>query len=170
MFSSLRNDDEDYVPPIIERVQNIGGSTAAPGTGEFHKYKALRRKEIMAELIQEKAEKKRKMQEDFENDKKQKQLMLDNKALKRKRKREKKKIKKKIYQNSEKNKTIFSDDIPILEQIKNKIGNEEYKKLLENDDKNKKFDNTEEINDIELIPRKGEQRFEFPKKETKEEL
>ena len=29
MFSSLRNeDDEDYVPPIIERVQNIGGSTA----------------------------------------------------------------------------------------------------------------------------------------------
>ena len=109
------------------------------------------------------------MQEDFENDKKQKQLMLDNKALKRKRKREKKKIKKKIYQNSEKNKTIFSDHIPILEQNKNKIGNEEYKKLFENDDKNKKFDNTEEINYIELVPRKGVQRFEFPKKETKEE-
>ena len=169
MFSSLRNDDEDYVPPIIERVQNIGGSTAAPGTGEFHKYKALRRKEILAELIQEKAEKRRKMQEDFENDKKEKQLILDNKALKRKRKREKKKIKKKIFQNREKNKNIFSKDIPILEQIKNRIGNEEFKKLLENDNTNSKFDNTEEINEIELKPKKGEQRIEFIKKEKDEE-
>ena len=169
MFSSLRNDDEDYVPPIIERVQNIGGSTAAPGTGEFHKYKALRRKEIMAELLQEKAEKRRKMQEDFENDKKEKQLKIDNKALKRKRKREKKKIKKKIYENSEKNKNIFSKDIPILEQLKNKIGKEEYEKLINNDNKNIKFDNTEEINEIELIPKKGEQRIEFINKEKVKE-
>ena len=170
MFSSLRDDDEDYVPPIIERVQNIGGSTAAPGTGEFHKYKALRRKEILAELLQEKAEKKRKMQEDFENDKKEKQAILDNQALKRKRKREKKKIKKKIFENIEKNKNIFSKDIPILEQIKNKIGVEEYNKLIQNDNnKISKFDNNEEINEIELIPKKGEQRIEFSKKEITEE-
>ena len=170
MFSSLRDDDEDYVPPIIERVQNIGGSTAAPGTGEFHKYKALRRKEILAELLQEKAEKKRKMQEDFENDKKEKQAILDNKALKRKRKREKKKIKKKIFENIEKNKNIFSKDIPILEQIKNKICVEEYNKLIQNDNnKISKFDNNEEINEIELIPKKGEQRIEFSKKKITEE-
>ena len=170
MFSSLRDDDEDYVPPIIERVQNIGGSTAAPGTGEFHKYKALRRKEILAELLQEKAEKKRKMQEDFENDKKEKQAILDNKALKRKRKREKKKIKKKIFENIEKNKNIFSKDIPILEQIKNKIGVEEYNKLIQNDNnKISKFDNNEEINEIELIPKKGEQRIEFSKNKITEE-
>ena len=162
MFSSLRNDDEDYIPPIIERVQNIGGSTAAPGTGEFHKYKALRRKEIMAELIQEKAEKKRKMQEDFENDKKEKQAILDNKALKRKRKRDKRKIKKKILKNNEKNKNLFSKDVPILEQIKNKIGDEEYKKLIESDNKIIKNDYNEEINEIELIPKKGEQRILFP--------
>ena len=144
MFSSLRNeDDEDYVPPIIERVQNIGGSTAAPGPGE----------------------KIRKMEEDFENDKKEKQLQIDNKALKRKRKREKKKIKKKIYQNSEKNKNIFSKDIPILEQIKNKMGKEEFEKLIKNDNKKIKFDNTEEINEIELIPKKGEQRIKFINKE-----
>ena len=171
MFSSLRDDDEDYVPPIIERVQNIGGSTAAPGTGEFHKYKALRRKEILAELLQEKAEKKRKMQEDFENDKKQKQAILDKKALKRKRKREKKKIKKQIFENNEKNKNLFSKDVPILEQIKNKIGVEEYNKLIQNDNNNKKskFDNTEEINEIELIPKKGEQRIEFSKEGKDEE-
>ena len=172
MFSSLRDDDEDYVPPIIERVQNIGGSTAAPGTGEFHKYKALRRKEILAELLQEKAEKKRKMQEDFENDKKQKQAILDNKALKRKRKREKKKIKKQIFENNEKNKNLFSKEVPILEQIKNKIGVEEYNKLIQNDNNNNKkskFDNTEEINEIELIPKKGEQRIEFTKEGKDEE-
>ena len=171
MFSSLRDDDEDYVPPIIERVQNIGGSTAAPGTGEFHKYKALRRKEILAELLQEKAEKKRKMQEDFENDKKQKQAILDNKALKRKRKREKKKVKKQIFENNLKNKNLFSKEVPILEQIKNKIGVEEYNKLIQNDNNNKKskFDNTEEINEIELIPKKGEQRIEFTKEGKDEE-
>ena len=90
------DDIEEYIPPIIERVQNIGGSAAAPGTGEFHKYKALRRKEVLAELMAEKAEKKRKMQEDFEKDKKEKQNILDEKALKKKRKREKKKIKKKM--------------------------------------------------------------------------
>ena len=168
MFSSLR-DDEDYVPPIIERVQNIGGSTAAPGTGEFHKYKALRRKEILAELLQEKAEKKRKMQEDFENDKKQKQAILDKKALKRKRKREKKKIKKQIFENNEKNKNLFSKDVPILEQIKNRIGVEEYNKLIQNDNNKSKFDNTEEINEIELIPKKGEQRIEFTKEGKDEE-
>ena len=54
------DDLEEYIPPIIERVQNIGGSAAAPGTGEFHKYKAQRRKEILAELMAEKAEKKEK--------------------------------------------------------------------------------------------------------------
>ena len=162
MFSSLINDDDDYVPPIIERVQNIGGSTAAPGTGEFHKYKALRRKEIMAELIQQKEENKRKMQEDFEKDKKEKQKILDNKALQRKRKRDKKKIKKKIYQNSEKNKNIFSKDIPILEQIKKKIGDEEYQKLINNDnDDEKYFDNAEKINEIELVPSKGVERIKF---------
>ena len=53
------DDLEEYIPPIIERVQNIGGSAAAPGTGEFHKYKAIRRKEILAQMMAEKAEKKR---------------------------------------------------------------------------------------------------------------
>ena len=107
------DDMEEYIPPIIERVQNIGGSAAAPGTGEFHKYKAQRRKEILAELMAEKAEKKRKMQEDFEKDKKEKQNLLDEKALKKKRKRDKKKIKKKIYENYEKNKNIFDKNKPL---------------------------------------------------------
>ena len=133
------DDIEEYIPPIIERVQNIGGSAAAPGTGEFHKYKALRRKEVLAELMAEKAEKKRKMQEDFEKDKKEKQNILDEKALKKKRKREKKKIKKKMYENFEKNKKIFDKNIPLIEQIKNEMGNEEFDKAIKSNDNNEKF-------------------------------
>ena len=159
------DDMEEYIPPIIERVQNIGGSAAAPGTGEFHKYKAQRRKEILAELMAEKAEKKRKMQEDFENDKKKKQNLLDEKALKKKRKRDKKKLKKKIYENFEKNKNMFNKDKPLIEQIKNEIGNEEFNKVIENDQiiKEKFKEENEEFNNIELKPKKGEMKLQFLK-------
>ena len=159
------DDMEEYIPPIIERVQNIGGSAAAPGTGEFHKYKAQRRKEILAELMAEKAEKKRKMQEDFENDKKEKQNLLDEKALKKKRKRDKKKLKKKIYENFEKNKNMFNKDKPLIEQIKNEIGNEEFNKVIENDQiiKEKFKEENEEFNNIDLKPKKGEMKLQFLK-------
>ena len=159
------DDMEEYIPPIIERVQNIGGSAAAPGTGEFHKYKAQRRKEILAELMAEKAEKKRKMQEDFENDKKEKQNLLDEKALKKKRKRDKKKLKKKIYENFEKNKNMFNKDKPLIEQIKNEIGNEEFNKVIENDHiiKEKFKEENEEFNNIDLKPKKGEMKLQFLK-------
>ena len=73
------------------------------------------------------------MQEDFENDKKEKQILLDEKALKKKRKRDKKKLKKKIYENFEKNKNMFNKEISLIEQIKNEIGNEEFNKVIEND-------------------------------------
>ena len=159
------DDIEEYIPPIIERVQNIGGSAAAPGTGEFHKYKALRRKEVLAELMAEKAEKKRKMQEDFEKDKKEKQNILDEKALKKKRKRDKKKIKKKMYENFEKNKKIFDNNIPLIEQIKNELGNEEFDKAIKNNDiNNEKFkEENDEFNNIELKPKKGELKLQFMK-------
>ena len=165
------DDIEEYIPPIIERVQNIGGSAAAPGTGEFHKYKALRRKEVLAELMAEKAEKKRKMQEDFEKDKKEKQNILDEKALKKKRKREKKKIKKKMYENFEKNKKIFDKNIPLIEQIKNEMGNEEFDKAIKSNDNNEKFnEENEEFNNIELKPKKGELKLQFKKVQKDKEI
>ena len=157
------DDLEEYIPPIIERVQNIGGSAAAPGTGEFHKYKAIRRKEILAQMMAEKAEKKRKMQEDFEKDKKEKQNILDERALKKKRKRDKKKIKKKIHDNVEKNKNMFDKNIPLIEQIKEEMGKDEFDKII-NDDENKSEKNIEkndEFNNIELKPKKGELKLQF---------
>ena len=161
MFSEYGNDDDEYIPPIIERVQNIGGSAAAPGTGEFHKYKAIRRKEVLAELMAEKAEKRKKIQEDFENDKKEKQKILDEKALKKKRKRDKKKIRKKIKENYEKNKNMFNKDMPIMEQIKNVIGLEKFENIIKHD-KNANYKNEDnEINNIELKQKKGEIKIEF---------
>ena len=161
----MYDDDEyeEYIPPIIERVQNIGGSAAAPGTGEFHKYKALRRKEVLAELMAEKAEKKKKMQEDFENDKKEKQNILDERALKKKRKRDKKKIKKKIHENFEKNKNMFDKNVPLIEQIKNEMGNEEFDKIIKNDNNEKIVKENDEINNVDLKPKKGELKLEFIK-------
>ena len=144
-------------------MQNIGGSAAAPGTGEFHKYKALRRKEVLAELMAEKAEKKKKMQEDFENDKKEKQNILDERALKKKRKRDKKKIKKKIHENFEKNKNMFDKNVPLIEQIKNEIGNEEFDKIIKNDNNEKIMKENDEINNVDLKPKKGELKLEFIK-------
>ena len=160
----FQDDDlEEYIPPIIERVQNIGGSAAAPGTGEFHKYKAIRRKEILAQKMAEKAEKKKKMQEDFENDKKEKQNLLDERALKKKRKRDKKKIRKKIHDNVEKTKNMFDKNIPLIDQIKNEIGNEEYDKIINNEENNneKNMEKNDEFNNIELIPKKGELKLQF---------
>ena len=41
--------------------------------------------------------------------------------------------------------------------------------MLENDNANSKFDKTEEINEIDLKPKKGEQRIEFIKKEKEKD-
>ena len=109
MTSSYRDDDEEYIPPIIERVQNIGGSTATPGTGELHKYITIRRKEILAELMQEKEEKNKKIQEEFERNKKKKNNILEKQTLKRKRKRERKKLLQKMYKQN-KNKCDNGDE------------------------------------------------------------
>ena len=107
------------------------------------------------------------MQEDFENDKKEKQNLLDERALKKKRKRDKKKIKKKIHDNVEKNKNMFDKNIPLIEQIKDEMGKEEFDKII-NDNENSFEKNKEikdEFNNVELKPKKGEIKLQFIKVE-----
>jgi len=95
-----------YVPTIIEKVYNIQGSTAAPGSGEYHRYRALRRKERTIAAALEKEYKQREDQKEFENKLKKKQEKDKEITLKKKRKRDKKKMNKKLKKEKEKDNFI----------------------------------------------------------------
>jgi hypothetical protein len=131
-----------YVPTIIEKVYNIQGSTAAPGSGEYHRYRALRRKERTIAAALEKEYKLREDQKEFENKLKKKQEKDKEITLKKKRKRDKKKLNKKnkkngnniILNNEEKNKNEEEENNNIIN-----ILNEE--KIINNDNNNINNDN-----------------------------
>lgn len=133
-----------YVPPIIEKVYNIQGSTAAPGSGEYHRYRALRRRERTIQAAMEKEAKAKEEQKKFEQEKQMKQEKIELATLKRKKRRDKKnlfrKIKKKVYS---KNEVIFDKNIPLIEQVKKEIGKEEFNNLLNESKTNEDIDNND---------------------------
>ena len=133
-----------YVPPIIEKVYNIHGSTAAPGSGEDHRYRALRRRERTIAAALEKEAKEKEEQIKFEQEKKVKKEQIEKATLKKKKRREKKnlfkKIKKKVLK---KQNIIFEKNIPLIEQVKQEIGKEEFNKLLNSNENNKLNDEDE---------------------------
>lgn len=131
-----------YVPPIIEKVYNIQGSTAAPGSGEYHRYRALRRRERTIAAAMEKEAKAKEEQRKFEMEKQMKQEQIELATLKKKKRREKKnlfrKIKKKINSKKE---VIFDKNIPLIEQVKEEIGKEEFNELLNQNEMKNNDDN-----------------------------
>jgi len=138
-----------YIPPIIEKVYNVSGSTAAPGSGEYHRYRAMRRRERTIAAAMEKEFQVRKVQQEFEDQKEVKSQILENERLKRKRRRdakeEKLKIKKQFAKVIEDKKDIFRKDIPLIDQVKNEIGDELFKKMCYQDNANDDdFDYTKE--------------------------
>lgn len=129
-----------YIPPIIEKVYNVQGSTAAPGSGEYHRYRAMRRRERAIASAMEKEYEQRKIQKDFEDKKESKNQILENERLKRKRRRDAKeqkiKMKKQYLKAMEDKKDIFRKDIPLIDQVKYEIGDEEFKKMCYQEEKN----------------------------------
>merc|ERR1711893_426154 len=81
----------------------------------------------------EKEYEERKKQKDFEDKKEIKKQKIENDRLKRKRRRDKKedkKEKKKMFLNAITDKQdVFKKDIPLIEQLRGELGDDEYNKL-----------------------------------------
>ena len=140
-----------YVPTIIEKVYNIQGSTAAPGSGEYHRYRALRRKERTIAAALEKEYKQREDQKEFENKLKKKQEKDKEITLKKKRKRDKKKMNKKLKKEKFKENNIEKNEKNENEENIINLFNEEKKNLNDNLNNLNKDNNTFSIKPNTLI-------------------
>jgi ATPase subunit of ABC transporter with duplicated ATPase domains len=106
---------------IVEKIENLPGSTAGAGSGDFHQYRNLKRREEARLELMEIDYRERKIKEEFEQLKeahKQQNLAATlKKASKRNKKKEKKKILKTLKEEAEKiNK--YPNDGSFIELIK----------------------------------------------------
>mmetsp|Transcript_20045 Transcript_20045/g.22699 ORF Transcript_20045/g.22699 Transcript_20045/m.22699 type:complete len:160 (+) Transcript_20045:48-527(+) len=86
--------DKTYSSVKLEKVNNVSGSTAGAGSGEHHNYRQQRRKEQDRLKRMDEEYDKKKTQEEFEKQKKERQDQLTEKQQKRTDKRKKRKDKK----------------------------------------------------------------------------
>ncbi|KAM7190530.1 putative DUF1168 domain protein [Rhypophila sp. PSN 637] len=79
------------LPPPPEIVTNVQGSSAGAGSGEFHVYKAARRREYERLRLMDEEVAREKAREEFERNKREKEAKDEEKTRKNREKREKKK-------------------------------------------------------------------------------
>jgi hypothetical protein len=120
-----------YIPPIIEKVYNVQGSTAGAGSGEYHRYRAMRRRDRARLATMETEYSERKQQKEFEDTKERKKERIENEQTKKQKRRNMKKAKKELLKKvtSNGNFVKFDKDKPLVEQLKDEIDQAEFKRL-----------------------------------------
>jgi hypothetical protein len=120
-----------YIPPIIEKVYNVQGSTAGAGSGEYHRYRAMRRRDRARMATMEIEYSARNKQKEFDETKERKKERIENERTKKQKRRFKKKAKKELLKkiSTEGNFVNFEKDKPLIEQLKDEIDEAEFKRL-----------------------------------------
>ncbi|KAF9647822.1 DUF1168-domain-containing protein [Thelephora ganbajun] len=104
---------EKAIRPAREMMKNVQGSSAGAGSGEFHVYKASRRREYERLKVMEDQSKKEADQREFEQRKQEREQVLDAKTAKNRAKRQKKKEKTKAASKETPKTGGQEDDGPI---------------------------------------------------------
>ena len=109
------------LPPPPEIVTNVQGSSAGAGSGEFHVYKAARRREYERLRLMDEEVAREKARSEFENTKREKETKDEERTRKNREKREKKKkaaemaaLKKKQRMPSLKRKTTCQPQMTLM--------------------------------------------------------
>ena len=92
---------------VIEKIENLPGSTSGAGSGDFHQYRNLKRREEARLELMELEYREKKQKEEFdqirENHKQKIEANKLKKSLKRQKKKERKKLMKEIQKSEETN-------------------------------------------------------------------
>jgi len=111
---------EKTIRPPREMMKNVQGSSAGAGSGEFHVYKASRRREYERIKLLEETSQKEAIDAEFEQKKKKMEEAADAKTAKNRAKRQKKKERSKAKSNGEEQSDVRNmeggdnkSDIPI---------------------------------------------------------
>jgi len=104
---------EKMIRPAREMMKNVQGSSAGAGSGEFHVYKAGRRREYERLKLMEDESKKETDDQEFEQRKREREQAVDAKTAKNRAKRQKKKERAKAASTETSNADGQADDGPV---------------------------------------------------------
>jgi hypothetical protein len=103
---------------VVEKVDSLPGSTAGAGSGDFHQYRNIRRREMFRLEMMDKDFQEAKLKEEFEVLRAFNQTSTEsNKAKKRRCKHQRRKFKEALKADAEKL-NVFTNDGSFLEDIK----------------------------------------------------
>lgn len=142
--------EKDFMNTIPSFVRNVMGSSAGAGSGEFHVYRHLRRKEYARQKFIQHANLKEKLDGEFYDKIEQNKLLADSKTAKKRLKRQKMKAKLKGKPKKTKSDVVekpeSSSSSSSESDEKEDSDSKEENKDIENNDEKVSEDNQKELN------------------------